>query len=328
MAAILHQCLVALGTLMLLRTIYKLSSFLAIYLRPSKFHRYQHTKSGESPWAMITGASDGIGKAFAFELARRGFNVVLHGRNPEKLALVQSDLEAHYPSRYFRIIIADASDISKVSFPDIAENVADIPLKVLINNVGATMPREFFETVEFYSAEELSANISANAMFPLLLTGAVMPILDANQPSLVLNIGSWADIGMPLFPAYGPSKAFFMASTLELGLEAGYKGTDVEVLGLRIAQVTGTGTIMLAPSFTVPTAETWVKAALARVGCGRPTILPYWQHAVQLAVLESLPTWIQRKALVSVMRTMKADPDPTGSKAAAAAAEELRKKAL
>lgn len=327
MAAIWYKCLTAFGTLALLSTLYKLLSFLKLYLRPSSFQRYQRTKSGETPWAMVTGASDGIGKAFAFELARRGFNVVLHGRNPEKLALVQSDLEAHYPSRYFRIIIADASDISKISFPDIAENVADIPLKILINNVGATMAREFFETIEFYSAEELTANISANAMFPLLLTGALMPILDANQPSLVLNIGSWADVGMPLFPSYGPSKAFFMTSTVELGMEAAFKGTDVEFLGLRIAQVTGTGTIMLPPSFLVPDAETWVKIALSRVGCGRPTIFPYWQHALQHAALKALPAWMQRKALVSVMREMKKG-DPTGSKAAAAAAEDLRKKAL
>ncbi|KAJ3453636.1 hypothetical protein MRS44_017883 [Fusarium solani] len=198
--------------------------------------------------------------------------------------------------------------------------------QILINNAGAMMPRHHFGPVDSFTPEELSANISINASFPLLLTGALMPLLVANQPSLTLNVGSLADVGMPLFPSYGPSKAFLMNSSIELGLESVLEGRDVEVLGLRIFQVTETSTTALPPSLLIPDAATWVKTALARVGCGRPTILPYWSHAVQLALLEALPDWAKRKALISAVRKMRGDS--TGKTDAAAAVTDLQKKAL
>ncbi|CAM1501489.1 Fc.00g034730.m01.CDS01 [Cosmosporella sp. VM-42] len=323
----LYHCVAILGALTLLKTVYKLCSFLALYLAPSKLSRYEHTTTGNPPWAFVTGSSDGIGRAFAFELASRGFDVVLHGRNPNKLASVKADLEAKYPARQVRSIIADASDSSKLSFTEIKAMLADIPLKILVNNVGSTMPRHEFGLVDSYTSEELHANISTNATFPLLLTGALMPLLVANQPSLILNIGSQADVGIPLFPSYGPAKSFFMTSTIELGLEADLAERDVEVLGLRVSQVTGTGTIVLPPSFMIPEAGTWVKAALARVGCRRSVILPYWPHAVQLAILDALPDWMRRKALISAAKGLL-EGDPTGKKAAAAAAKDLKEKAL
>ncbi|KAH7117324.1 short chain dehydrogenase/reductase [Dactylonectria macrodidyma] len=307
MESVVCRCVAVLGAITLLKIVYKSFSVLMLYFSPPVgLSRYEHTSTGAAPWALVTGSSDGIGKAFSSELAYRGFNVVLHGRNAEKLFVVKSELGSLYPARQFRIIIADASDLSKVSFPDIAASLSDIPLKILINNAGAMMPRHHFGPVDSFTPEELSANISINASFPLLLTGALMPLLVANQPSLALNIGSLADVGMPLFPSYGPSKAFLMNSSIELGLESALEGRDVEVLGLRIFQVTGTSTTALPPSLLIPDAATWVKTALARVGCGRPTILPYWPHAVQLALLEALPDWAKRKALISAVREMRA----------------------
>lgn len=328
MESLVHRCVAILGVITLLRIVYKFVSFLALYISPpSGLSRYERTAAGATAWALVTGSSDGIGHAFSSELARRGFNVVLHGRNAEKLTAVKSELTSKYPARQFRIIIADASDLSNLSFPGIAESLSDIPLKILINNAGAMMPRHQFGPVDSFTIEELSANISVNATFPLLLTGVLMPLLVANQPSLVLNVGSLADVGMPLFPSYGPSKAFLMNSSIELGLESALEGRDVDVLGLRIMQVTGTGTMVLPPSFLVPDAATWVRSAFARVGCGRPTVLPYWPHAVQLALWEALPDWVKRKTLISAVKEMR-EGDPTGKKTAAAAAADLRKKVL
>lgn len=77
---------------------------LVVYLRPSKLPRYLHTKNSQPAWALVTGASDGIGKAFAHSLAEAGFNVVIHGRNPSKLAVVLAELESTYPLRSFRTL--------------------------------------------------------------------------------------------------------------------------------------------------------------------------------------------------------------------------------
>ncbi|KAL6405444.1 hypothetical protein AUP68_11200 [Ilyonectria robusta] len=225
MESLVHRCVAILGVVTLLRIVYKFVSFLALCISPpSGLSRYERTAAGATAWALVTGSNDGIGHAFSSELARRGFNVVLHGRNAEKLTAVKSELASQYPARQFRIIIADASDLSNLSFPGIAASLSDIPLKILINNAGAMMPRHQFGPVDSFTTEELCANISVNATFPLLLTGVLMPLLVANQPSLVLNVGSLADVGMPLFPSYGPSKAFLMNSSIELGLESALEG--------------------------------------------------------------------------------------------------------
>jgi 17beta-estradiol 17-dehydrogenase / very-long-chain 3-oxoacyl-CoA reductase len=307
----------------------KLSSFIWLFLRPSSFSRYTTTtRDGSLPWAFITGASSGIGKAFAFELASRGFNIAVHGRSKVKLDATKEALQAKFPTCQVRIVIADASDPSKLDFPDIAASVSDIQIKILINNAGASMTLGHeFDTIDSYSSEELLANINVNASFPMLLTNALMPNLLRNQPALILNVGSLSDVGMPLFPSYGPSKAFLMTSCVELGLEMAFKKREIEVLGLRIVMVTDTGVIFVPVSYSVPTASTWVRSALARVGCGRPHVVPYFPHAVQVALLEMLPEWLAKKAKITAAASMLVG-DPTGRFAAGAAAAETMKKAL
>ncbi|KAK3185944.1 hypothetical protein K4F52_005399 [Lecanicillium sp. MT-2017a] len=114
--AFLANLLLAVGAIFTVVAISRTVGLIRIYLLPSRFDRYAHrAPDGSPPWAMVTGASDGIGLAFAGELASRGFNVVLHGRNPDKLARVMADLQARNPERTFRIVIADAATVACVS---------------------------------------------------------------------------------------------------------------------------------------------------------------------------------------------------------------------
>ncbi|KAF4980545.1 hypothetical protein FZEAL_3480 [Fusarium zealandicum] len=326
MAPSLKTSLIALGAVAALSITQQLASFAWLFIRTSSFSRYTTTANGSPPWAFITGASSGIGAAFAFELASRGFNIVIHGRNQQKLKSVKKAVQARYPGCEVRVVIADAADPSKVDFPGIAASVADIQIKVLINNVGATMPLgHYFDTLENYSAQELLDNVGANATFPLLLTGALLPNLIKDQPGLILNVGSFSDNGMPLFPSYGPAKAFVRNSCVELGMEMAFKERDIEVLGLTVVQVTDTGVIFVPSSYSVPSGPTWVKSALARVGCGRPHVVPYLPHALQVAVLENLPDWISKQAKLAVSASMLVG-DPTGRLAHEAAVGEDSKK--
>ncbi|KAJ4193938.1 hypothetical protein NW767_010178 [Fusarium falciforme] len=316
----------ALGALTALWTAAKLSSFLWLYIRPSSFHRYAKTKDGSPPWAFVTGASSGIGRSFALELASKGFNVVIHARNKSKLEAVEAELHAKFPSCEVRCLIVDASAPSEWNFEHIAASVSDVSIKVLVNNVGATMPiGHEFDTLDNYTADELHASISTNAVFPMLLTAALMPNLLNNQPALILNVGSWCDNGFPFCPAYAPSKAFVRGSCVQLGLEMAFKKRDIEVLGLRLVQVTDTGTIFVPTNIMVPTPDVWVKTALARVGCGRPDVMPYFLHALQEAPLDLMPAWIRKKALLALGGTLLG-ADPLGRLAAQAAGNEAAKK--
>ncbi|KAF2450080.1 hypothetical protein P171DRAFT_204594 [Karstenula rhodostoma CBS 690.94] len=68
--------------------------------------------NGESSWALVTGASDGIGWGLSRQLADRGFNVILHGRNTSKLTRCREELEASFPHRHFRTVTVDASSLA------------------------------------------------------------------------------------------------------------------------------------------------------------------------------------------------------------------------
>lgn len=315
------NALIALGVISLLSTAWSTISFLYMYMRPSRLPRYLKTKDASPPWAVITGASDGIGKAFVYELASRGCSVVLHGRNPAKLDKLLSDLQARFPRQEFRTMIADASLPPAEVLASAESALSDIRVKILINNVGATMPRGHeFDTLESFTLAELQANVTTNATFPLLFTRALMPNLIANQPSLILNIGSLADIGLPLFPAYSPSKAFLMTSSAELALEQVYAGRDIEVLGLRVVQVTQTGTIVVPTSFMVPDPQTWVRSALNRVGCGRKSVMPYLPHALQASIFEGLPSFMEAGFKIDGVKA-QLELDPTGAKSSSVSDE-------
>lgn len=81
------------------------------FLYPSALHRYLRDHHGRKSWALVIGASNGIGEGFAYELCSHGFNVVLHGRHVEKLTRIQEALRAEYPKSKVRIVVADAASL-------------------------------------------------------------------------------------------------------------------------------------------------------------------------------------------------------------------------
>ena len=104
------------------------------YLRPSSLHKFLQ---GKESYALITGASDGIGRALAQELYGRGFNLILHGRNEAKLKGVIEDIRASTKGagRDIRYFIASA-DVADVDFNKIVDPFKALHITLLINNVG------------------------------------------------------------------------------------------------------------------------------------------------------------------------------------------------
>ena len=91
--SLLGKSLSGLGVAAVSYTSLKFLRFIYLYTRPSSVERYFY---GDSPWALVTGASDGIGFGIAQELATNGLNVILHGRNPEKLERTKIQLEGEF----------------------------------------------------------------------------------------------------------------------------------------------------------------------------------------------------------------------------------------
>ncbi|RMY79408.1 hypothetical protein D0863_00010 [Hortaea werneckii] len=118
-----------LGTSVAAISLLKLVRHLWGYVRPSKLQIYCHSETGS--WALVTGASDGIGRGFVDELLSNGFNVLLHGRNQSKLEGIVKELAQKHPKRTIDFVIADASSNDS---PELAvlEKVKSLPGKLTI----------------------------------------------------------------------------------------------------------------------------------------------------------------------------------------------------
>ncbi|KAK8146673.1 hypothetical protein G3M48_002726 [Beauveria asiatica] len=303
--------------------------FVSVYLLPSRIARYAHATNGHPPWALVTGASDGIGRGFAAELAKQGFNVVLHGRNRAKLASVMSQLQDRHPDRCFRILIADASKVACLNcirpvhgqshnhdqddgssaaappadFDALRTDLDGLNLTVLVNNAGGGAVNPTFLSLGESSEARITGNVSLNALFPLHLTRALLPTLRQNSPSLVVNVSSLADNGLPLLVSYCASKRFLLTMTEAVVREMKLlgRGGDVELLGVRVGKTTNTAYFTEKPSLFTPDSQTMARAALEKAGYGHGVVVGYWAHALQHLLIKSMPLWVKDRAFIAAI---------------------------
>jgi NAD(P)-dependent dehydrogenase (short-subunit alcohol dehydrogenase family) len=139
-----------------------------------------------TPTCLITGATDGIGEATALALAHRGARVILHGRNPAKLAATLARVRAATGNESLHAVQADFASLAEVAA--LAEQVRkDFPgLNVLINNAGLITDHWHL------SADGFEMTFAVNYLAPFLLTVSLLDTIRANAPARIVNVASTA----------------------------------------------------------------------------------------------------------------------------------------
>jgi 17beta-estradiol 17-dehydrogenase / very-long-chain 3-oxoacyl-CoA reductase len=191
--------LVALGLLVSVRSA---ATFLAwlhrAFLRPGRDLAVRY-----GTWAVVTGATDGIGRAVALELARRGLHLVLVGRSPDKLARVGKEVAAAAPSCKVRGVVFDLAstgDDARRGVARVAAAVEGRDVGVLVNNAGATYPcAAYFHEV---GDPVWEAVVRVNVEAATRITRAVVPLMAARGRGAVVNVGSGCSVVVPAFPLY------------------------------------------------------------------------------------------------------------------------------
>lgn len=179
------------------------------------------TQQNSERYALVTGASRGLGKAIAIELARRGYPTILVSRS-DKVHETCEEIASRYhtPSVGFSADLTDPAAIA-----NLADQVnATYQVFMLVNNAGTGGSRRFVEASTQYLENILDLNTKATA----LLTHALLPNLLRQPHAYVLNIGSMAAHTPTGFKTvYPASKAFIQH--FSLGLREELKDTSVSV---------------------------------------------------------------------------------------------------
>ncbi|XP_076794908.1 17-beta-hydroxysteroid dehydrogenase type 3 [Arvicanthis niloticus] len=235
-------------------------------------------------WAVVTGAGDGIGKAYSFELARHGLNVVLISRTLEKLQAIAEEIERTTGS-HVKIIQADFTreDI----YDHIKEQLKGLEIGVLVNNVGmlpSLLPSYFLST-----PGESQNLIHCNMTSVVKMTQLVLKHMESRQRGLILNISSGVALRpWPLYSLYSASKAF--VCTFSKALNAEYRDKGIIIQVLTPYSVSTPMTKYLNTRMT-KTAEEFVKESLKYVTIGAETC-GCLAHEVMAIILNLIPSRI------------------------------------
>ena len=176
-------------------------------------------------WAVVTGASSGLGRGLAARLADRGMFLVLTGRNEMRLDEAARQIRQNVPGVKVETVAADLATTSGVSA--LLDRVGDRPIEVLINNAGFGSYGLFAEADQDREADEVAVDVSA----VIALARAFLPGMLARRSGGILNVASTiAFQPAPYQAVYGASKAFVLSFSQALWAEARTAGVAVTAL--------------------------------------------------------------------------------------------------
>nr|XP_008121511.1 PREDICTED: very-long-chain 3-oxoacyl-CoA reductase [Anolis carolinensis] len=176
---------------------------------------------------LVTGATTGIGKSYAHELAKKGLDIVLISRSMEKLKQVAAEIEELY-GRNTRVIQADFTGGSEI-YKSIEEALHGLEIGVLVNNVGMSYPKPS-EFLQFPNLKKFMNDlVNCNILSTLKMTEIILPQMVGRKKGIIINICSgsaWRP--MPFASMYSASKACMDVFSQALNVEYRSKGIIVQ----------------------------------------------------------------------------------------------------
>jgi hypothetical protein len=238
-------------------------------------------------WAIVTGASSGIGKALAVEFANAGFNVLLTGRNQDALEQVAGECRKKSHG-LAEVVSADLSDAE--STDHLAGLIAGTSrhYEVLVNNAGFGISGGFSQTDLGSEIGLLNVQLAA----ALKLTKAVLPGMIARRTGRILNVGSvYCYSPVPFQAVYSASKAFLLSFSAAIRNELAPSGVTVTVFcpGITQTEFRSRAGIVEKNKGSGMTAEAAARIAFRETMRGKTVVVPGIANRVFVALGKLLP---------------------------------------
>ncbi|KAJ4319944.1 hypothetical protein N0V84_006127 [Fusarium piperis] len=262
-------------------------------------------------WALVTGASAGIGRGLAKELAKKGFNVILLGHKHHELQETRDSIIEMFPGIEVKILVLDAVHASPAEIEAALVSVSDLQITVLVNNVGGMQmigaPR--FRRLDQYSAGDLDGVMFLSARFMAHVTRLLIPLLAKDGPSLVINASSGASMGMLGVAAYSATKGFVTSLSNAVAREMKANKLSIDVLGIVPGDVesqSNNGGLQPGSPSSKQFAKVVIDQAERAASRDCLEICPWPFHAMQIALFDSLPGRLSQKLIIDVFEKKRA----------------------
>lgn len=243
------------------------------------------------PWALITGSTDGIGRAYAFELAKRGINIVLVSRNEDRLKKTAEEIEIKYFVKT-KIIAADFS-LGPKAVEIVKEKLGGLPINILVNNVGKQYeyPMYLSEVPE----KELFDIININVCAVTMMCRTFIEDMKTRGRGAIVNVSSGSELQpLPLMTVYAATKAYIKSFTAALRYEYSQSGITIQHLAPFFVdtKMNAFSKKLQRNNFFIPDAEEYARYAVMTLG-KMDESSGYWTHGIQTFFTKVTPMWIR-----------------------------------
>lgn len=219
--------------------------------------------AGKGAWAIVTGASDGIGKQFAIDLGKAGFNMLLISRTQSKLDAVAQEIEEKNGKVEIRTLAVDFIDLGCFEKVGRAVKALDGDIGMLINNVGINYeyPKLYMDEDRSWDQSIIDVNVKGlNKMIDL-----VLPSMVEQGFGGIINLSSLTGmIPTPMLSTYSATKAYI--KTLSECLSHEYRSKGIAVMAITPGLTVSNMSKIKKASATVSTPKIIVGRSLRNLG--------------------------------------------------------------
>jgi len=240
---------------------------------------------GEGSYALITGATDGIGKEFCIQLAKLKFNLILVSRNIEKLKNVSDELKKKYIN--LKTILIEFDFSKKFSIKDYENyfvnnnDIKNLDISILINNIGISQ-RELFSN---YTLEFIMDTININIVSQSLLNKIfINKFLNRNKKCAIISMSSYsATLPLILSSIYCASKIY--DDYLLRSIAEENKGKNIDFLSVRPQYVNTPSRANHKKEFKAISTEECVNGIFQDLGYETVTN-GHWSHCIKGVIFD------------------------------------------